>query len=205
MDVDGAGSHGKGGYHHGDLRQALLATAAEMLEDDGPEGLSLRAVARVAGVSPRAPYRHFADREALLAALAADAFERFADALDPAVVQIDTSGDTVAAQAAAYVRFALAGPGRFRLMFGPRRMPPEGALAVAKERAFGVLERSVALGARPGVDARARAVGAWAMAHGLAVLFLDEGVRNQFDGDDDEIIRRVTAAMLGQEPGREIC
>lgn len=187
----------KGGYHHGDLRRALLATASELLEQGGPEALSLRAVARCAGVSPRAPYRHFEDKEALLSALAVDAFNRFGKAL--AIADADSEpGHAIEAQALAYVRFALAAPGRFRLMFGPRRVEPGDALAAAKAAAFGVLERRVVRDAAPGEDDRARAVGCWSLAHGLAVLFLDERVRDEIEGSDDEIVRRVAAAVLSR-------
>lgn len=185
----------KGGYHHGDLRRALLAAASALLEQSGPEALSLRAVARGSGVSPRAPYRHFKDREELLSALATQAFTDFGAALAAADAG-STPDHAVEAQSVAYVRFALAAPGRFRLMFGPRRVAPDDALASAKAKAFGVLEDRVARDARRHGDARARAVGLWAMAHGLAVLFLDERIRDEIDGSDEEIVRRVTVAVL---------
>src|SRR6185503_17019443 len=95
-------------YHHGELRPALLRAAAKVLEAEGREAVSLRDLARRAGVSHAAPYRHFADREALLAALAEEGFVLLAAELE---------GKPRREQAVAYVRFALANPGRFRLMF----------------------------------------------------------------------------------------
>src|SRR5688572_33107199 len=95
-------------YHHGDLRAVLLRTAGEMLEKEGLGALSLREVARRSGVSHNAPYRHFPDRDSLLAALAAEGFREFGDALAKRPRQ--EMGE-------AYVEFALEHPQRFRLMF----------------------------------------------------------------------------------------
>ena len=95
-------------YHHGDLRAALLKAAARILEKDGPDAISLRDLARGADVSHNAPYRHFADRSALLDALAGEGFEALAAEL---------AGRPWREQAVAYVRFALANRERFKLMF----------------------------------------------------------------------------------------
>ena len=182
-------------YHHGTLRSALLEDANVLLNETGQEALSLRALARRAGVSPRAPYRHFLDKEALLTALAAEAFTAFGTALAAADLAAEP-GRELEAQAIAYVRFALEAPGRFQLMFGPRRVVGNEGLTAAKEAAFGVLQARVDLMAAPGDDNRAHAVGYWALAHGLAVLFLDGRVRDELDGTDDEIMRRVAGATL---------
>src|ERR1700716_321467 len=96
-------------YHHGDLKAALLQTAGETLEKQGLALISLRETARRAGVSHNAPYRHFPDREALLAALAAEGFAMLGERLR------DQPGRVMGE---AYVRFALEQPQRFRLMFG---------------------------------------------------------------------------------------
>jgi AcrR family transcriptional regulator len=95
-------------YHHGELRPALLRAAAKILEKEGREAISLRDLARRAGVSHAAPYRHFADRQALLAALAEEGF---------ALLAADLDGKPWREQAVAYLRFARANPERFRLMF----------------------------------------------------------------------------------------
>jgi len=95
-------------YHHGDLRAALLKAAGRILEKQGPHAISLRDLARGADVSHNAPYRHFADRQALLAALADEGFALLAEELE---------GKAWREQAVAYVRFALANRERFRLMF----------------------------------------------------------------------------------------
>ena len=148
-------------YHHGDLRPALLRAAAKILEKEGREAISLRDLARRAGVSHNAPYRHFADRGALLAALADEGFVRLVGELE---------GRPWRDQAAAYVRFALANPERFRLMF--TRPVPEA------------LQRLV------GGDAVAQAI--WAMVHGLTHLILS----GHFAGEDPEAVVRRTLAEV---------
>ena len=100
-------------YHHGDLEAALIRSAGKILEKEGLDALSLREVARQAGVSHNAPYRHFAEREALLAALAAKGFEMLAQAQQAAAAK-----GGLRAMGEAYVLFALEHPQRFRLMFG---------------------------------------------------------------------------------------
>src|SRR5882724_2604641 len=105
-----------GPYHHGDLRAACLRAARELLEADGSAGLSLRALARRAGVSPTAPYRHFANREALVSAIAAEGYRELAGRLAGAHPAPRTPAD-LATVAVAYVRFALDHPALFRVMF----------------------------------------------------------------------------------------
>lgn len=187
--------NGTQAYHHGDLRRTLLDDATVLLNESGQDALSLRALARHAGVSPRAPYRHFADKEALLTALAVEAFGAFGEALAAADAAAEP-GSELEAQAIAYVHFGLKAPGRFRLMFGPRRFVPDDDLIMAKQAAFGVLQARVDLLARPGDDSRAQAVGYWSLAHGLTMLFLDGRVRDELEGSEEEIIQRVARATL---------
>jgi AcrR family transcriptional regulator len=151
-------------YHHGDLRPALLRAAARLLEKEGPAGLSLREVARRAGVSHNAPYRHFRDREALLAALAAEGFAMLGDAL------AHSSGR---AMGEAYVRFALEHPQLFRLMFGGHlAFSRHRALAAAAGRPYQTLVE--AFRAQPAIaDPQMAGAAAWSLVHGLAHLLLD--------------------------------
>lgn len=150
-------------YHHGDLRAALLAAAGKVLEDQGPAGVLLREVARLAGVSHNAPYRHFASREALLAALAAQGFDEFAARMQAAGLE---TGE-------AYVAFALEHPQLFRLMFGGTvKLASDPELARAAGRAYESLVQ--AFRARGDVaDPQTAAAAAWALVHGLAQLLLD--------------------------------
>src|SRR5882757_10712815 len=104
-------------YHHGDVRAACLRAAMELLEEGGATALSLRAVARRAGVSAAAPYRHYADREALVSAVAAVGYGELAERLAAAHPSPSTP-EQLASVAIAYVQFALERPALFRLMFG---------------------------------------------------------------------------------------
>ena len=183
-------------YHHGDLRRSLLTQAEALLEEVGSEALSIRELARRAGVSPRAPYQHFADKEALLSALAADAFRAFGEALAAADATA-TPGREIEEQAVAYVRFARAAPGRFRLMFGPRRVEPEDDLTAARAFAFGFLRGAAERAATPNADVRALALGYWSFAHGLAVLLLDDRLHEELSGGGDASVRRIVTALLG--------
>jgi AcrR family transcriptional regulator len=158
-------------YHHGNLRPALLQAAAKVLEKEGIAGLSLRDAARRAGVSHSAPYRHFPDREALLAAIAAEGFEMLGEAM---------RGHSGKEMGEAYVRFALAHPQRFRLMFGgtlPMARHPElWDAASATHRAL-----VEAFGDLPPPDVAAAA--AWSLVHGLAHLKLDGHLAEQSVAD----------------------
>ncbi len=178
-------------YHHGDLKAALVEAARALVEESGPAKVSLREAARRAGVSHNAPYRHFASREALLAAVAREGFAEFAEALAAAGRAAGRAGGRDAAliaQGIAYVRFALDNPGLHRLMFSnaiDRGAFPE--LAAAAGAAFEVLRGEIAGSAdggwrRTGGAAEGNTAGrgdgfaalrAWAMVHGLAQLLLD--------------------------------
>ena len=148
-------------YHHGDLRAALLRASAKVLEKQGIAGLSLRDVARRAGVSHNAPYRHFPDRDALLAALAAEGFSLLAE---------EMRSQSGRAMGEAYVRFALEHPQRFRLMFGGAldfSKYPE--LRSAADGAYQSLVQAFKDLPRPELAA----AGAWSLVHGLSHLLLD--------------------------------
>lgn len=120
-------------YHHGNLREALIKAGLRAIAEDGPEAFSLRAVAMRAGVTPPAVYRHFADKESLLAAIGGECAERLAETIVGAVEQ--TKGDSLArfrAVGIAYVQFAVAHPEHFRAMSMPgvrERIPDEQRLA----------------------------------------------------------------------------
>ncbi|MGX2995030.1 TetR/AcrR family transcriptional regulator [Streptomyces sp. JNUCC 64] len=160
-----------GPYHHGDLRTACLRAARELLEEDGGGALSLRAVARRAGVSPGAPYRHYADREALLSALAAEGYRELAGVLTAAHPSPSTPGE-LSDVATAYVRFALRHPALFRVMFAGPCDPAdeERAAATAAVREY---VRTAARAAFPHGDPDALSTTVWALVHGLAFLHLD--------------------------------
>ena len=158
-------------YHHGALRPALIAAARELLSREGPGAVSLREAARMVGVSATATYRHFQDKEHLLAAVAAEGFVEFAQNLrDGGAQAFDGMG-------VAYLEFALQYPGLFRLMFGPllkvREKYPE--LEQAAHGAFLVLmEGARGVAAAAGADLETLAYAAWSFSHGLARLAIDD-------------------------------
>ncbi|GAB1266509.1 hypothetical protein NBRC116493_18870 [Aurantivibrio infirmus] len=106
-------------YHHGDLKKTLIRTACRRIDDEGTEKLSLRALAREAGVSPTAPYRHFSTKSSLLAAIATEGYLELLNYLDKYIAESgDDIIDQITAGARAYIDFALAEPTKFNLMFG---------------------------------------------------------------------------------------
>ncbi|AKC37613.1 transcriptional regulator [Mycolicibacterium phlei] len=177
-------------YHHGDLPSALLRAAMELLEENGANELSLRAAARRAGVSTAAPYRHFADRTALVSAVAAIGYQQLATQLASASAEPSTLDD-FAAVAVAYVQFALDRPGLFRVMFAEPCDPnsPERTAAAA---AIGEYLQSIVEKTFPASDPEAAANAMWALVHGLAFLHLD----GKFETQPAEAVeQRVRAAV----------
>jgi AcrR family transcriptional regulator len=158
-------------YHHGDLRAACVRAARELLEEDGSAGLALRAVARRAGVSPTAPYRHFADRDALVSAVAAQGYRELAEKL-AAAHPAPANPDDLAAVAVAYVWFALEHPALFRVMF-VEPCDPGSAERVAVTAAIFDYVGSIVRRVFPGVEPDALSTAVWALVHGLAFLYLD--------------------------------
>ncbi|HEY4020123.1 MAG TPA: TetR/AcrR family transcriptional regulator [Pseudonocardiaceae bacterium] len=158
-------------YHHGDLRAACLHAARELLEEDGSAALSLRAVARRAGVSPTAPYRHFADREALVSSVAAEGYRELAEKL-AAAHPAPSTHDDLAAVAVAYVRFAMEHPAVFRVMF-VEPCDPSSDERVAVTAAIRDYLSSIVLRVFPGAAPDALSTAVWALVHGLAFLHLD--------------------------------
>ena len=159
-------------YHHGDLRATLLAAAGRWLDEQGAEALTLRELARAAGVSHAAPYHHFASRDELLAGVAEIAFDRLADALAAAAAAPD-AGRALLDIGEAYVRAALAHPAQFRLMFGPllARKAEHAGLRRAAERAFtALLDAATRWSAERGLEI---ALAGWSLSHGAANLAID--------------------------------
>lgn len=180
----------KTGYHHGDLRSALLQAALELLEEGEGSDLSLRAVARRAGVSTAAPYRHYADREALVSAVAAVGYRELAQRLS-AAHPAPSSVDEIVDVAIAYVRFALDRPALFRTMF-EGACDREDDARVAAVAAVSQYVRSIVERTVPHADPEALATATWGLVHGLAVLHLDNKLPNE---DADEVDARIAAAV----------
>lgn len=173
-----------------DLRARLLAEAMQQLET-GEDLPSLRGLARAAGVSAMAPYRHFPDKAALLGAVAAEGFERLRRVLEEA----DSAGGVQAlvAQGIAYIGFATQRPALFRLMFSSAvALPPERECTMM---AYRVLERRVAMLVPEG--AAVAALASWAVVHGLATLVLD-GRMPAEPGVLRSVLERHAAGLAGR-------
>jgi AcrR family transcriptional regulator len=192
-------------YHHGDLRRALIDAALDLLRAEGAEALTLRAVARAAGVSQAAPYRHFADRRALVAAVAEDGFRRLGEAMQRAM-QASDQRVGFRQLADTYVRFAHEHPAEYHVMFGPE-VARHDELPALRTQSHGVLDgvagaiaglqRAGAIGAG---DPMLTAVAIWAMLHGLVMLSLDgqtAGVVPSREALVDEVTRLM---MFGMAP-----
>jgi AcrR family transcriptional regulator len=180
-------------YHHGDLRRALLDTALEAIGEQGPAAVSLRDIARRAGVSHAAPTHHFRDKTALLTTLAAEGWSLLADSLREAAAD----GGDFAELGVAYVVFATSHPAHFAVMRAPglaRADDPELEAAMGRARAqleSGV-QRFEASGTR---DTTITALTAWSLVHGLAALILEGAVPLKPDTDVAELARAVTARL----------
>jgi AcrR family transcriptional regulator len=181
-------------YHHGDLRQAVLTAAIAVLGESGPTQLSLRDLARRAGVSHAAPAHHFGDKAGLLTAVAAQGYQLLADTLTAARQR---SADFLEV-GVAYVRFAVDHRAHFEVMFRPDLYRPDDPeVATARQRAadalYGGVQSVAATGRGP--DIPLAGVAAWSLVHGFATLWLNHALPPTL-GDDPETAARAVAAIL---------
>jgi AcrR family transcriptional regulator len=181
-----------GTYHHGNLRTSLIETGVDLARTDGPDGVVLREVARRTGVSHNAAYRHFADREALLAEIAEVGMQRLGEAMladMDAVTETEPLARATARLRAcgrAYVHFALAEPGLFTVAFATATPAPDGTDAADEppevHDPYGLLGRALDELEAAGALGQGRREGAevlcWAAVHGYAVLHLDGPLRD---------------------------
>jgi AcrR family transcriptional regulator len=181
----------KSAYHHGDLRASCVRAAVQLLEEGGESELSLRAVARRAGVSPAAPYRHYKDREALVAAVAAVGYRELATRLAAAHPSPSTP-EQLTSVAIAYVQFALERPAMFRIMFG-EPCDRDNDERVAATVAVSQYVRAAVERTFPQADHEALATAVWALVHGLAFLFLD----GKLDAADPSAVADRVSATVG--------
>lgn len=167
----------KRGYHHGDLARALVAAALDIIVKKGPDAFTLREAAAAVGVTHGAAYRHFEDKQALLAAVAEEGYRQLGQRLAKVAAEPTTDPRArLRAHAAAYVEFALEHPAHYRVMWGPRvnedgRFP---SLEAAISDAFARMSTEIARGQEAGVFreglARDMAIGVWVTAHGYVEL-----------------------------------
>ena len=171
---------GRGHYHHGTLRDALIRATDEILAERGAVGFSLREAARRVGVSVGAPSHHFGSAAGLLTEAAIAGFEELTRVLRAAAANELAPAACLRAQGVGYVRFALAHPGRFQLMFRhDLLLAGDDRLTAAGQAAFIELEASVRAylavtdGSAPSEVLRSTVLGAWSTVHGFAHLALD--------------------------------
>jgi AcrR family transcriptional regulator len=187
-------------YHHGDLRRALVQAAVRTIQSHGIEGLTLRAVGEDLGVSRSALYRHYADKGALLAAVAADGFRTLHQSLTSAWEGAGKGRPGFDAMGVAYVHFALANPLHYRVMFGGgfELDFTDADLARDGATAFQVLVDAIVEQQRAGLvradDPRLVADFVWAQVHGLAMLGIDGPLRKQ--GVDLDVLIRFAVDRL---------
>ncbi len=195
----------KAAYHHGNLRQALLDAGLRQLEEKGSRGEpSLRELARQVGVTVNAAYRHFADKEAVMSAMAAEGFRRFGNAQDRAAKGQTDPQLALQALGQAYIRFARDNPALFRLMFGRfnrTRVDPE--LDDASQKAFDSLLKAVSEALQRETsdpEVTMTAVSAWGLVHGLSHLLLD-GRLDWLSDDPERLVEKALNSMSSQLSG----
>ena len=191
-------------YHHGNLRRALLDAALDTIATDGVAALNLRALARRCGVSHAAPTHHFGDRQGLLTAIATEGYDGLAAATAATWVETGSFLEV----GVAYVRYAVAHPAHFAVMFRPDLVDdtdPELLRASAASAAmlYGPVESVATVDGGDGDDAARRIAGtaAWALVHGIATLWLQGSLRGG-PIDDPEALTRAAAAHLFDPTGR---
>ena len=167
----------RGSYHHGDLKAVILTHAAALVAERGADGVSLRELARAAGVSHAAPAHHFTDRRGLFTALAAQGWRMLAASLAQARPEFLDA-------ALAYVEFAVGNPGHYEVMFDRSLVNPDDPdLAAAQDEAGAELASGVGTldDARAKEDPQAAGLAAWSLVHGFAMLWLNEAIDTDTD------------------------
>jgi len=198
---DGKALGKRSSYHHGQLKAALIAAATQLVEEKGPDNFSLADACRLAGVSTAAPYRHFRDRNELLAEVVNQGFRDLAEA-NRAAVEAAGEGTLhgIMEMGKSYVGFAARQPGVFRMMFGQNTQVKqvEGVLETGLD-CFGGLIRQVELYCKAhgrDDDARAVALRLWTFVHGAASLLIDEDYAHVAPGMDVETLIEAATPRL---------
>jgi AcrR family transcriptional regulator len=194
----------KAAYHHGDLRRALIQAGLELLAEGGAQTLDLRKVARRAGVSHAAPYRHFADKQALIAAISEEGFQWLAEQIEETLRDApDDSFDQLLGVARAYVSFAEAHPWLMREMFSGLTIERETyeSLQTASKTVYRLYIDVIRHGQEQGNivagDPAALAGVLWAVLHGLAMLIIEDQMRPYADGPEGrERVTRYSIEVL---------
>jgi len=189
-------------YHHGDLKRALTSAALALVAEKGPKGFTLTEAARRAGVSTAAPYRHFADKAELLAAVAEQGFRELHADLAAAADHATDPKDRVVELGRAYVRWAVAHPDHYQVMFGAESLKADQpSLAEAAEQAFGDLLDAMTICQQAGIvqgdDPREVAAPLWSLVHGIASLAIGGHLRAVGIAQaPEEMVEGVVAQLL---------
>jgi AcrR family transcriptional regulator len=195
----------KRAYHHGDLRAAMVEAALKLIAKNGPRGFSLSEAARLAGVSVGAPYRHFADKEALFSDIAAQGFDELCGRIEAAAkTSPDDPRKGLVAIGMAYVRFAVERPSHFQVMFDSaihRRKDP--AVDGPADRSFQILAETVH-NAAVKKDVRSEetlTAAIWALMHGHAMFAMDDSFANMEFKTHTETLVQDSFELLVKTPG----
>jgi AcrR family transcriptional regulator len=166
-------------YHHGDLRQALLETTADLIAAEGTSGFSLRKVARLAGVSPSAPAHHFRDSRGLISALAAEGYQALIDAFEATTAAVEEPYARLEACCRAYVTLAINNPGHMAVMFRPDLVDEDNVdiarLAPESLARFNAVVAAAIASLDADADLENATKTIWATCHGIANLYRPEG------------------------------
>jgi AcrR family transcriptional regulator len=201
-------------YHHGDLRRSLIDAALELLAEEQNWAFSLREVARRARVSHNAPYNHFADKQELLAAVAASGFLTLRDRMRKAIAAVDRPDEALVKTGIVYVRFGVENPAFYKLMFGSVLGSAEAerphvyvkAADEAKAVLVGVIERGAARSVFPALQndpkrMQVAVLAAWSIVHGLTMLAIDgftgEMPRRALDAAAEQIAQTFVNGLKG--------
>ncbi len=199
-------------YHHGDLRNTLITIAIELLADEGVHGLSLRKIAQRAGVSHNAPYMHFADKEAVLAAIAEHGFQQLATQVKGAIAQAeDSTRQQLIVASRTYVDFAIHHPHHVQVMFRPMDVTQYPTLAEASQASLNQLFEIVRSGQVKGElaagDTHCMTKAVWAMMHGVAMISIAYGAEAGSTGKtaiEDQVSVFVSFLLDGLAMGDRI-
>ena len=187
-------------YHHGDLRNGLIAAGTAILAEEGVAALDLRKVARRAGVSHAAPYRHFADKEALLVAIAEAGFQELNERIAAAIASANVPRTQLLATARAYIRFACDAPAHLREMFSGLSLDRAAhpALYATSKASFGniaaVIERGQQRGEIVAGDPTQLTLVTWATIHGFAMLVIERQLPEAY-GSDAALDQAITLCI----------
>lgn len=190
-------------YHHGNLREALIIEALGLLSSEGEAAVSLRQVAARAGVSRAAPYHHFKDKDALIAAVTSLGFDRLTETMRQAQASCPGAGlEQLRACGRSYLEFAATEPALYRLMFGPMMgdKAEHPALYDAAMCSFGVLLDVIVQGQAAGEiragEPRMLGIAAWSTVHGLSSLSQNKGAEGPLAGVDPSFVANAVLDVV---------